>query len=102
MVARTNHETVIGYDGNGYTVGDRVELHPSSDLWMRGARYGTVVGMVPTRDDKIRVRLDKLPNRVFSGSAGTFRYIGKSGSKFGCEHADCNAGDYMGVCNYRD
>lgn len=22
--------------------GDRVELHPATDLWMRGARFGTV------------------------------------------------------------
>lgn len=23
--------------------GDRVELHPGCDLWMRGAKYGTVI-----------------------------------------------------------
>lgn len=26
-----------------FTVGDRVELHPATDRWMRGDRFGTVV-----------------------------------------------------------
>jgi hypothetical protein len=25
-----------------FRAGDRVELHPGCDLWMRGARFGTV------------------------------------------------------------
>ena len=25
-----------------FTPGDRIELHPATDLWMRGARFGTV------------------------------------------------------------
>ena len=25
-----------------FTVGDRVELHPATDRWMRGDRFGTV------------------------------------------------------------
>lgn len=41
--------------------GDRVELHPSMDLWMRGAKYATVVrqnqyGVVIARSDSKRVR----------------------------------------------
>jgi hypothetical protein len=28
-----------------FQVEDRVELHPACDLWMRGARYGTVKRM---------------------------------------------------------
>lgn len=67
--------TATGYDGNGYNVGDRVELHPGTDLWARGARYGVVVGMSLTERDRVRVRLDKLPGRLFSGSADTFRRI---------------------------
>jgi len=39
----TTATVMYGYDGNGYNVGDRVELHPSTDLWMRGARYGDVL-----------------------------------------------------------
>lgn len=30
-------------EGEPVCVGDRVELHPACDLWMRGARYGEVV-----------------------------------------------------------
>lgn len=66
---------MTGYDGNGYNVGDRVELHPGTDLWMKGARYGVVVGRRPTPKDRVHVVLDKLPNRTFSGSEDTFRRI---------------------------
>lgn len=37
--------------------GQRIELHPASDLWMAGARYGTVV-RIGTK--KVEVSLDKL------------------------------------------
>ena len=53
---------VKGYDGRTYKVGDRVELHPGCDLWMRGARYGTVMNM---EGEEVRVELDKLPSRKF-------------------------------------
>jgi hypothetical protein len=65
--------TVYGYDGNGYSIGDRVELHPGCDLWMRGARFGRVVGMSLTPNDKVHVRLDKLPNCKFGAPADRFR-----------------------------
>ena len=68
-------ETVNGYDGNGYTVGDRVEIHPGTDLWMRGARYGEVVRLSLTPKDRVHVRLDKLPGRTYAGSADTFRAL---------------------------
>ena len=68
-------DQVIGYDGVEYTVGDRVELHPGTDLWMRGARFGEVVGLSLTPKDRVRVRLDKLPKRTFSGTADTFRKV---------------------------
>jgi hypothetical protein len=67
--------TVYGYDGNGYTVGDRVELHPGTDLWMRGARYGTVVRLSLTPKDRVHVKLDKLPSRIFAGTEDTFRSV---------------------------
>ena len=51
------------------TVGTRVELHPAMDAWMRGDRYGEVVGFGrarPYTDGKsqsvarpYRVKLDK-------------------------------------------
>ena len=66
---------LIGYDGNGYGIGDRVQLHPGTDLWMRGARYGTVVGTSLTERDRVRVELDAIPGRKFSGSADTFAIV---------------------------
>jgi hypothetical protein len=43
---------------NAYRIGDRVELHPATDDWMRGDRFGMVVGMGgdPLR---VMVRLDR-------------------------------------------
>jgi hypothetical protein len=61
---------VFGYDGIEYKVGDRVEIHPATDLWMMGARYGTVVGVSLT----VKVSLDKVPG-TRSGTADTFRLI---------------------------
>jgi len=66
---------LIGYDGSGYGIGDRVELHPGTDLWMRGARYGTVIGSSLTSADRVRVQLDAMPGRKFAGHADTFRRI---------------------------
>lgn len=37
--------------------GARVELHPATDLWMRGARFGDVVRVLPARN-VVRVRID--------------------------------------------
>ncbi len=66
---------LVGYDGNGYNVGDRVEIHPGTDLWMQGARYGEVVGRSQTPKDRVRVIMDKYPNNVMAGSEDTFRRI---------------------------
>lgn len=68
-------QTLTGYDGLGYNVGDRVELHPGTDLWMQGARYGTVVGVRSTREDRVHVELDKFPGRKFSAPADRFRRV---------------------------
>jgi hypothetical protein len=66
---------VYGYDGNGYGIGDRVELHPGHDLWMRGARFGTVVGLSATPQDRVRVKLDKTGDRVWSCAAEQVRRV---------------------------
>jgi hypothetical protein len=44
-----------------FVIGDRVELHPCTDLWMRGARYGCVVAIGRTL---ITVQLDRLARPV--------------------------------------
>ena len=69
-----------GYDGNTYTIGDRVELHPGTDLWMRGARFGEVIAMNSPHNARVRVKLDAFPNRKtpFSGPANRFKFIGQS------------------------
>jgi hypothetical protein len=57
---------MIDYEGNAVRVGDRIELHPAHDLWMRGARFGTVRRLLP--GDLAVVKMDhplvKLPQRV--------------------------------------
>jgi hypothetical protein len=67
--------SVYGYDDSCFGVGDRVELHPATDLWMRGARYGTVRGISCTPKDRVRVELDKFPGRIFAGTTDTFRRV---------------------------
>lgn len=44
-------------------IGQRIELHPSTDLWMRGARYGNIVG-VCRHPSFFNVKLDKLAKIV--------------------------------------
>ena len=69
-----NLSDIIGYDGNAIAIGDRVELHPATNLWMRGARFGTVVGLSITDRDRVKIMLDN-GERVYSGSADTFRRV---------------------------
>ena len=68
-------EELIGYDGQSYKIGDRVEIHPGTDLWMAGARFGEVVGTSLTPHDRVRVIMDRIPARTYSAAADTFRRI---------------------------
>lgn len=43
-----------------FKVGDRIEMHPATDLWMMGARFGYVV-LVGTK--YVSVSLDKIGTR---------------------------------------
>ena len=70
----TDTTRVTGYDGSTFEVGDRVEIHPGCDLWMMGARFGTVVGVVPTSMDRVRVELDKVAG-VRCGPSDRFRAV---------------------------
>lgn len=59
--------------------GDRVELHPALDLWMRGARYdGEVVKIGPR---VCHVRLDAFPTRkrAFTFPYADLRLIDREG-----------------------
>ena len=66
---------MTGYDGIGYEKGDRVEIHPATDYWMMGARFGRVIGTSLTPNDRVRVVLDKVPHRIIAGSEADFRFI---------------------------
>lgn len=52
---------------NNYLVGKRVQLHPATDRWMMGDRYGLIVAVkVNTKDDATfpevdyaKIKLDK-------------------------------------------
>ena len=69
------NEALYGFDGIAYSIGDRVEINPGTDLWMKGARYGTVTGANSTLRDRVHVKMDAYPKRVFSGSADTFKRV---------------------------
>lgn len=49
-----------------FTIGQRVELHPATDRWMMGDRYGTIVKLDEKRT-VVRVKLD------VSGKSLTYR-----------------------------
>jgi len=46
------------YTVRDFHPGQRVEMHPAADLWLTGARFGTVV-KVGTK--VVHVKLDKIP-----------------------------------------
>lgn len=45
----------------GYSVKDRVQIHPATDRWMRGDRYGEIERVTKTR---LHVRMDKSKQLV--------------------------------------
>jgi hypothetical protein len=44
-------------------IGQRVQMHPATDLWMRGARYGWVTHQFAI-SGKVQVQLDGFSPRV--------------------------------------
>ena len=67
---------LIGYDSKPYRVGDRVELSPHLDLWMQGARFGTVHSVSLTPRDRVKVRSDHPQvSNLIAGPADCFRKI---------------------------
>lgn len=55
----------IGFNQQPLEVNCRIELHPATDRWMQGARFGTVVAFDPAMLDDpyntfVKVKLDKL------------------------------------------
>jgi hypothetical protein len=62
----TEHQT--------FKAGDRVELHPAHDLWMRGARYGTVERTSST-GSVVWVRVDKASARLYWFHPQSLRHV---------------------------
>lgn len=63
---------VYGVEGKP---GDRVELHPASDLWMQGARFGTIEA-VSSLTGEARVKLDKVRRPIYT-RADLYRILPK-------------------------
>ena len=57
---------LTGYDGAEYTIGDRIELHPGTDQWMMGAKYGVVIGTSITELDRIKIKLDNYDKTFYT------------------------------------
>ena len=71
-----------------FTVGQRVALHPATDQWMRGIRYGQVIGH--SRDGRhVRVRPDHLDTPV-RFTPDLLRAIDADDEAYLCAH--CNFG----------
>lgn len=64
--------SIIGYDGCAIHKGDRVELSPACDLWMMGARYGTVTFVGNLR---AHVVLDKVDDKVLTVTGDLLRRV---------------------------
>lgn len=66
-----------GVTACGFHVGHRVELHPSTDAWMQGDRYGAIIGFArSTRGgvvDMARVKMDKS-NRTLRAPLSDLRF----------------------------
>lgn len=68
-LAARHRAEMAGYteDLARFTRGARVELHPSCDLWMRGARFGTVSHR--HAGTHVAVKVDHVPGyRIFAPS----------------------------------
>ncbi len=57
---------------NDFTKGDRIEMHPATGPWMRGARFGTVVGITKKN---LRIALDHMDGKVGRVSPENIRSI---------------------------
>lgn len=61
ITPKTNPSRSSRVHSHGFRRGDRVQMHPATDLWMRGARYGTVLSATA---DHVTVKLDALRRPV--------------------------------------
>ena len=66
-MTHTYGETVADFKSS-----DRIELSPHLDLWMMGARFGTVEKVGRT---KVHVRLDNISNRIKRFAPDSLRLV---------------------------
>lgn len=74
--------SVEGYDGITFQAGDKVELHPTAELWKKGSRYGEVLGIMSrseaVRDgvgeNRVRVVMDGVKG-IHAGPPKAFRLV---------------------------
>jgi hypothetical protein len=50
-----------GFEITDFKKGDRIEMHPATDLWMRGARYGEIIQV---GRKNLKVKLDYLRRAI--------------------------------------
>ena len=70
----TQAETECGYGREDLQTGQRVELHPGTDRWMRGDRYATIQ-RVTTRGQRRYWLLFDKSNALKAFSASNVRPI---------------------------
>ncbi len=46
---------------SSFRIGDRVQMHPATDWWMRGVKFGEVVNLGETC---LVIKLDLRPRRI--------------------------------------
>jgi hypothetical protein len=53
--------------------GQRIEIHPATDEWMMGDRYGEITEI--TQSGRYRVLLDKSMKEMFIHPRNIYRYL---------------------------
>lgn len=67
--------TVQSFTLSDFSLGDRVQLHPATSRWMRGDRYGAVVGF---GSKCLRVKLDRSGTETFLSPRNVVEILDRS------------------------
>jgi len=55
-------------------IGQRVEMHPSTDLWMMGDRYGEIIN-ISSETGNITIKMDKSLTEIIVHPRNVYRYV---------------------------
>jgi hypothetical protein len=85
------------FKGETVGVGDRIELHPAMDLWMRGAKYGSVVdvsgGVAKVQLDLFKVgkftKLHPMNFHVIEKATGRFPALNENPGRYHAKIKRC-------------